>query len=296
MEQRNGRGIRPGNLNTEVSINRYVTQGSFDGYMYQLVEKKQRFMSQLYRVDASVREIEDIADLVLSYGEVKALAAGNPLLLEQSSATAELKRLQTLRTLHNQAIKKARQDADQDERVAQTLNARVIMLDKARGALKPDAAEISLDALAGAISRDIPTANGYRGVELRYKSTIRDGGDQPREVTVDLNRFTMHAIGIPDRTFRRGPASIRDYIQAEFTTWADGLDALRDSTLERQQDLLIRIDETRAAATGSAPFPQAEALQAARMKLARIEQALAEAAEPVDEVDREDEATSQQAA
>ncbi len=94
IEQREGRILRQGNLNPEVEIIRYVTERSFDGYMWQTLERKARFIGQVMRGRLDVREIEDIGDAALSYNEVKALATGNPLLMEMAEAEAELTRLE----------------------------------------------------------------------------------------------------------------------------------------------------------------------------------------------------------
>ena len=94
VAQREGRILRQGNLNPEVQILRYVTERSFDGYMWQTVERKARFIAQVMRGRLDVREIEDIGDAALSYSEVKALATGNPLLMDKAEADAELTRLE----------------------------------------------------------------------------------------------------------------------------------------------------------------------------------------------------------
>src|SRR6202043_1529145 len=89
VAQREGRILRQGNHNDEVQILRYVTERSFDGYMWQTVERKARFIAQVMRGRLDVREIEDIGDAALSYSEVKALATGNPLLMAKAEADAE---------------------------------------------------------------------------------------------------------------------------------------------------------------------------------------------------------------
>jgi hypothetical protein len=94
VAQREGRILRQGNHNAEVQILRYVTERSFDGYMWQTVERKARFIAQVMRGRLDVREIEDIGDAAPSYSEVKALATGNPLLMDKAEADAELTRLE----------------------------------------------------------------------------------------------------------------------------------------------------------------------------------------------------------
>ena len=78
LEQRSGRIIRQGNTNEAVKIFRYVTEGTFDAYLYQLVESKQRFISQIYTSKTPVRAAEDVDEAALSYAEIKMLASGNP--------------------------------------------------------------------------------------------------------------------------------------------------------------------------------------------------------------------------
>jgi hypothetical protein len=101
VAQREGRILRQGNHNSEVQILRYVTERSFDGYMWQTVERKARFIAQVMRGRMDVREIEDIGDAALSYNEVKALATGNPLLMEKAEADAELTRLERAERAHH---------------------------------------------------------------------------------------------------------------------------------------------------------------------------------------------------
>lgn len=83
LEQRGGRAVRQGNLNDFVKITRYVTEGTFDSYLYQLVENKQKFISQIMTSKSPVRTAEDIDEASLSYAEIKALASGNPLIKEK---------------------------------------------------------------------------------------------------------------------------------------------------------------------------------------------------------------------
>jgi hypothetical protein len=101
LQQREGRIVRQGNQNAEVRILRFVTEGSFDSYSWQTVTRKAAFIAQIMRGTLEVREIEDIGDSALSYNEVKALAAGNPLLLDHAEAQAELTRLERLQTNHH---------------------------------------------------------------------------------------------------------------------------------------------------------------------------------------------------
>ena len=100
VEQRDGRILRQGNENKEVAIYRYVTEGSFDAYMWQALETKARFISQVMSGDNAARRAEDIGGQELSYAEVKAIASGNPAVLTLAEADAELQRLTLLKKNH----------------------------------------------------------------------------------------------------------------------------------------------------------------------------------------------------
>jgi len=100
IAQRDGRGLRQGNQNAEVEINRYVTEGSFDVFMWQTLERKQAFIHQVMSGEYAGRDIEDIGDVALSYAEVKALATGNPLIMEKAGVDSDVARLQRLRQAH----------------------------------------------------------------------------------------------------------------------------------------------------------------------------------------------------
>jgi N12 class adenine-specific DNA methylase len=100
VEQRDGRILRQGNENKEVAIYRYVTEGSFDAYMWQALETKARFISQVITGDNAARRAEDIGGQEFSYAEVKAIASGNPAVLTLAEADAELQRLQLLKKNH----------------------------------------------------------------------------------------------------------------------------------------------------------------------------------------------------
>ena len=96
MEQREGRIIRQGNTNDVVKIFTYVTERTFDSYSYQILENKQRFISQINRGDLTIREAEDIDETTLSYAEIKAITAANPKIKRKMEVDAEVARLRVL--------------------------------------------------------------------------------------------------------------------------------------------------------------------------------------------------------
>ena len=97
LEQREGRIIRQGNKNDKVGIFRYVTESTFDSYMWQLIENKQKFISQIMTSKSPVRSCEDVDDAALSYAEVKALATGNPYIKEKMELDMDVSKLKLLK-------------------------------------------------------------------------------------------------------------------------------------------------------------------------------------------------------
>ena len=100
MTQRNGRIIRQGNMNKEVKVFNYVTEGTFDSYLYQTLENKQRFISQIMTSKSPVRSCEDVDEQALSYAEIKALCAGNPLIKEKMDLDVQVAKLRVLKADH----------------------------------------------------------------------------------------------------------------------------------------------------------------------------------------------------
>jgi len=156
VEQREGRGLRPGNHNRRVGVIRYVTEGSFDSYMWQALERKARFIAQILTGRLTARVVEDIEGAALSYAEVKALATGQPLLLEAASVAAEIARLRNLATGHTRAQRRL-----QDERN--------------RLLREADAAEeqaLAVDAVAGHAANQEPVFSSWGGQSFADRAAI----------------------------------------------------------------------------------------------------------------------------
>ena len=100
LAQRLGRIVRQGNQNPEVEIFRYVTESTFDSYLYQLVENKQKFIAQIMTSKAPARIADDVDETALSYSEIKALATGNPLIIEKCNLDVEVSKLNMLKANH----------------------------------------------------------------------------------------------------------------------------------------------------------------------------------------------------
>jgi N12 class adenine-specific DNA methylase len=113
IEQREGRILRQGNRYSQVRVFRYVTTGSFDAYMWQLLEVKARFIGQVMCGQVSTRRVEDLENAVLTFAEIKAIASGNPLVMEKVRVDTEIRKLDALRATHqNQLYRVARQMAE----------------------------------------------------------------------------------------------------------------------------------------------------------------------------------------
>jgi hypothetical protein len=173
VEQREGRILRQGNLNKTVQVYRYVTEGSFDAYMWQTLETKAKFIHQVMTGDTHIRHLEDIDSRALTYAEVKAIASGNPLVIEKASVDAEVTRLSRLRSQHAETEYRIRSDIRRFKEAIPMLNERIenLKLDMAQRAdTRGDAFQIVLEksvvkdrAIAGEllsrITRRVANAN-----------------------------------------------------------------------------------------------------------------------------------------
>jgi hypothetical protein len=206
IEQREGRALRQGNQNAEVAIVRYVTEGSFDIFMWQTVERKAAFIHQVMRGDVAGREVDDIGEQALSYAEVKALASGNPLLLERAGVDNEVARLTRLRRSHHQDQARLSRVAETGVTRASHLRAVVAQCDEA-------------------IARRVPTrGDQFRmSVECQTFRTRTDAGQRLRAALAEagagrpgsreaghLGGFTLDIIGKRDALGSTVHVQVRD--------------------------------------------------------------------------------------
>ena len=125
VEQRNGRAYRQGNINDEVENFTYVTEGSFDARLWDILERKQNFINQVMNGENVGRETEDTGEVTLSAAEVKALASGSPLIMEQVQLDTDIKKLESLQRAHRSAVSQARQKLEADKGTVETLQKRI---------------------------------------------------------------------------------------------------------------------------------------------------------------------------
>ena len=132
LEQREGRIIRQGNENPSVDVYRYVTEATFDAYLYQTIENKQRFISQIMTSKSPMRSMEDVDEATLSYAEVKALCAGNPLIKEKMDLDVEVTKLKVAKSNHTA------QQYSLEDRVLKTLPQSITRVEQRIDGLRSD--------------------------------------------------------------------------------------------------------------------------------------------------------------
>jgi N12 class adenine-specific DNA methylase len=221
IEQREGRGLRPGNHNRRVRVLRYVTEGSFDAYMWQTLQRKAAFIAQILTGRLVAREVEDVDASALSYAEVKALATGQPLLLEAAAVAAEVARLRNLAAGHTRAqrrvqdeINKLQRDASAYDEQAQALDA---IAEQAGGsdpvfsayggrplADRAAIAKALAGAAANALQRGSPQHPGqWSGLSLRIAPTTA-WRTAALEVTVTAGYRHSATVEVPKSWLQQG--------------------------------------------------------------------------------------------
>lgn len=182
IEQREGRIIRQGNENEEVNIYRYVTKGSFDAYLWGIVETKQRFISQVFTSRKLARICEDIDETVLNFAEIKAVASENPLIMEKIQVDNEVARLRILKTAH-EGKRFALQDA-----VTFQYPKRIQSLEKELQSLQKD-----LDRRNQAMEVQPEFAITLQG---KVYEKHKEAGEVLRGIIEGVTAFTRHEVGM----------------------------------------------------------------------------------------------------
>ena len=311
VAQREGRILRQGNLNPEVQILRYVTERSFDGYLFQAVERKARFIAQVMRGRLDVREIEDIGDAALSYNEVKALATGNPLLMDKAEADADLTRLQRAERASRRNQDTLRYKITAAERRIEALTALLTDADAAisrRADTRGDAFTMTVDGTRYRKRHDA----GLRLRQLlqQQAGTLGDHGRQPVQArhghlagfevtgtvqrTLGVTQVTIALDGVPEAEIRLTPDELDDIDPAKLVVRLEN----RLSNLETVKAKAIseidrlKTEAARARDDLARPFPQARQLAEARDRVQQIDHQLQEAARAPQDEHRKDTSAS----
>ena len=183
LEQRAGRIIRQGNSNPEVEIYRYVTEQTFDAYLYQLVEGKQKFASQIMTSKSPVRSADDIDETALSYAEIKMLATGNPYIKEKMDLDIQIQKLKLLKANY------LSEKYDLEDKIIKFYPQKIAALNNIIKALKQD--------LATAKAHPKPSDDSFVGIEIDGKYILEkaDAGKAILEFCKQMNSSDPIAIG-----------------------------------------------------------------------------------------------------
>ncbi|GJF03858.1 hypothetical protein PSD17_28170 [Pseudonocardia sp. D17] len=294
LAQRDGRALRQGNAYAEIGIYRYVTEGSFDAYSWQTVARKASFIAQVMRGRLDMREIEDIGDAALSFNEVKALAAGNPLLLDKAKADAELTRLERLERAHQHSKGRLRFTIDAHRRGIDRLTEEVAALTTAidaRRDTRGEAFSMRIDgqtftdrADAGKALTDrllLALSNTTSGSERTLRGVAELGG-LSFDATVHNNRlhtgYQLQVAGLHGSPVTGSRTQLLESKPHGLTIRMEnrlaGLDKSRTDTEDAMQSAHEEI--ARAEAQLDAPFPHATALEEARRVARDLDRQMAE--------------------
>ena len=278
LQQRSGRIIRQGNENPEVEIFRYVTEGTFDSYMYQLVENKQKFIAQIMTSKAPARVANDVDETALSYAEIKALATGNPHIIEKSNLEMEVGKLNLLKSSHmsqqfdlEDAILKhyPKKIAELTERLQGyeadiALAAQHTAPDKdtfmpmtvlgTTYTEKADAGKAIIGACREIKDKGALALGAYRGFEMELLFSAFTG-----EYTLNLKNALTHSI------------TLGSDIHGNITRIENLLSGLSDKR-DNVREALADVEAQMATAKGELgkPFPQEEELAAKNKRLAEL--------------------------
>jgi len=287
LAQREGRIERQGNQNPEITIYRYVTESTFDTYSWQTVERKARFIGQVMKGRLDSREVEDVGDAALSYNEVKALASGNPLLLDRAEADATVAGLERLRRAHDRGQAMLRHKVGATERGLSELHTSLVPLHAAINRRVPTKGEAfaatindtrhteraaAATALAARLAPELTNSRGY------YRHELGELGA--------LGGFTATAAVVPSQqgpqavvTFTDCPARPVAFTAADLRQPGPGLLIRLENTLTGLDRTLtethasintLTLEHDRAQARLGAPFDRMDQLLTARAKREEI--------------------------
>ena len=286
IEQREGRIRRQGNQNPEVDILRYVTEGSFDIFMWQTVERKAAFIAQVMHGGTVAREIDDVGDQALSYAEVKALATGNPHIVEKAGVDAEVAKLTRLRTAHQRdqsalarthtsATARAQRLEREAEQCALALDRRIdTRADRFHATIAGTGHSSRAEAGAHlrqllAADRSAEVSGSFAGFELRARTDRHVGlvtiSLEPSPITVELELPEL-AEADPGRLMQRLEHRLA-HLERDLDDARTGADA-------------ARAEAERAAARLDQPYEHADRLAKLAERQAELERLLAPDPEP----------------
>ncbi len=189
IEQREGRILRQGNINKEVEIFTYVTEKTFDARMWDNLERKASFINSIMNGDANAREAEDVGEMVLSFAEIKSIASGNPLIMEQFEVNAEITKLTALKRQHSKAVQEAKSRKSDTESAIATAKNALPKIQKDIAARK----DISGDNFTATVSGTTFTDRKKAGEAIisALKKFIKDGDTEAQRAIGKIAGFDL---------------------------------------------------------------------------------------------------------
>lgn len=301
VEQQIGRSIRQGNQNDEVRIIRYITEGSFDAFSWQTLERKDRFIRQIMNGSLTSREIDDIGDTTPSYAEVKAIASGDPLIIEKVRADTEVGRLERLERSHSRSLSSLRLQEGGLEAAIAEADRTIPRLQEAAGRTIPtdgDAFAITIDgkrfgdrveaahALAYWAKRHIPAylpeTRELPDLELGghpIKARVHPGLGGQKSVTFTVDGLPRTDANVDLQDIMVGSSGTLRRLEHR----VNGLDTIAAKLSGEQEEARRQLKDISEAV--SRPFKHSEALTAARRQAAALEAEMTANAVPENAVD-----------
>lgn len=204
VEQREGRILRQGNECEDVEIFRYVTEGSFDSYMWQTLETKARFIAQVMKGDKGMRSLEDVELAALSYAEVKALASGNPLVIEKAGVDAEVARLSTLFSVWRNQRYANESEVGRLPMMIEAQQRKVALYAADVARIEPQTLQsLSVKVAGRRIAGADAVGETLRGLVKATRDEMRAGG---REIEHIIGRFGGFELGVQATTGEEVPS------------------------------------------------------------------------------------------
>jgi N12 class adenine-specific DNA methylase len=262
IEQRDGRILRQGNQNPEVRVFRYVTEGSFDTYMWQTLERKAAFIAQVTRGDLPDRDVDDIGDQALSFAEVKALATGDPLVLEKAAVDADVARLSRLERAHYDDQHRLRRTFDTATQRANHCTQRAEQLES----VLERVVDTHGDRFSMTVDGRHHTKRMEAGADLKVLLAGRLEATPPETASALIPTATLGGLTVASQTITLIEGEVRlvvpdAHIELTYNRhdWQTADPAMIVSRLERQ---LQRLPETLASTRAEGQAAAAEAARA----------------------------------
>jgi len=297
VEQREGRIIRQGNMNDEVQVIRYLTTRSFDGYLWQTLERKARFIHDVMSPAMRTREIDDIGDTVLSFSEAKALATNNPLLMDKAAADTDLARLVRAERAHyrtqdtlRRAIDRLEHRIAEQTRLARDIEQAISRREDTRGeAFSMTVGNRTCSKRADAGQRLVDKLNQEATNQLGFRQRTFDAGQLGGfPLTARINRtldevhVTLAFNGAPGTEITLASADLAETDAVGLVTRLENrlgrLDQAKAQALSDADNARNELDH--AAASIGKPFLHAARLAGARERARQISEQLEAAAQP----------------